>query len=76
MDGVDFGMFKHRGHPPVAHKPPGAGSSLLSSKGFSAAAGAAACTDLNPLQESGSGSVRHEQECTLPAVLFPVSLPA
>ncbi len=30
---------------PVAHKPPGAGSSLLSSKGFSATAGTAACTD-------------------------------
>ncbi len=30
---------------PVAHKPPGAGSSLLSSKGFSATAGPAACTD-------------------------------
>ncbi len=30
---------------PVAHKPPGAGSSLLSSKGFSATAGKAACTD-------------------------------
>ncbi len=29
---------------PVAHKPPGAGSSLLSSKGFSATAGTAACT--------------------------------
>ncbi len=96
MDGVDFGMFAHRGHiealtqprslqpgsspvlssvardghdgcidsrlgssvrgnasfgtvagisEPVAHKPPGAGSSLLSSKGFSATAGTAACTD-------------------------------
>ncbi len=30
---------------PVAHKPPGAGSSLLSSKGFSAAARTATCTD-------------------------------
>ncbi len=30
---------------PVAHKPPGAGSSLLSSKGFSATAGTAACSD-------------------------------
>ncbi len=30
---------------PVAHKPLGAGSSVLSSKGFSAAAGTAACTD-------------------------------
>ncbi len=30
---------------PVAHKPPGAGSSLRSSKGFSATAGTAACTD-------------------------------
>ncbi len=30
---------------PVAHKPPGAGSSLLSSKGFSATAGTATCTD-------------------------------
>ncbi len=30
---------------PVAHKPPGAGSSLLSSKGFSATAGTAKCTD-------------------------------
>ncbi len=30
---------------PVAHKQPGAGSSLLSSKGFSATAGTAACTD-------------------------------
>ncbi len=30
---------------PVAHKPPRDGSSLLSSKGFSATAGAAACTD-------------------------------
>ncbi len=30
---------------PVAHKPPGVGSSLLSSKGFSATAGTAACTD-------------------------------
>ncbi len=30
---------------PVAHKPPGAESSLLSSKGFSATAGRAACTD-------------------------------
>ncbi len=96
VDGVDFGMFAHRGHiealtqprslqpgispvlgsvarddhdgcinsrlgssvrgnasfgtvagisEPVAHKPPGAGSSLLSSKGFSATAGTAACTD-------------------------------
>ncbi len=102
VDGVDFGMFEHRGHPqlhrscdavaqprslqpgsspglgsitrgghnrcivsrlgssvrgnasfgtvvgtaePVAHKPPRDGSSLLSSKGFSATAGAAACTD-------------------------------
>ncbi len=32
---------------PVAHKPPGAGSSLLSSKGFSATAGTAKCTDLH-----------------------------
>ncbi len=30
---------------PVAFKPPGAGSSLLSSKGFSATAGPAKCTD-------------------------------
>ncbi len=30
---------------PVAHKPLGAGSSVLSSKGFSATAGTAACTD-------------------------------
>ncbi len=30
---------------PVAHKPLGAGSSVLSSKGFSAAAGTTACTD-------------------------------
>ncbi len=96
VDGVDFGMFAHRGHiealtqprslqpgsspvlgsvahdghdgcidsrlgssvqgnasfgtvagisEPVAHKPPGAGSILLSSKGFSATAGTAACTD-------------------------------
>ncbi len=30
---------------PVAHKPPGAGSSLLSSKGFSTTAGTAKCTD-------------------------------
>ncbi len=30
---------------PVAHKPPGAGNSLLSSKGFSATAGTAKCTD-------------------------------
>ncbi len=30
---------------PVAHKPPGAGNSLLSSKGFSATVGTAACTD-------------------------------
>ncbi len=30
---------------PVAHKPPGAGISLLSSKGFSATAGTTTCTD-------------------------------
>ncbi len=135
----------------VAHKPPGAESSLLSSIGFSAAARTAACADshrqyvrgfvykspgrnslqgavqagngspamggrysplhqsnahprsperrgghafkegdssrrveiaprvgsddLEPLGESGGGSVRHERECALPAVLHPVSLP-
>ncbi len=32
--------------------------------------------DLEPLRESGGGFVRHERECTLPAVLLPVSLPA
>ncbi len=32
--------------------------------------------DLDPLRESGGGSVRYERECTLPAVLLPVSLPA
>ncbi len=32
--------------------------------------------DLEPLRESGGGSVRHERECALPAVLLPVSLPA
>ncbi len=31
--------------------------------------------DLEPLWESGGGSIRHERECALPAVLFPVSLP-
>ncbi len=141
---------------PVAHKPLGAGSSVVSSKAFSAIAGTAACTDshrqhvcgflhksprrrtnqssvqawiespamggdslslhqssahpqslepqgghafeegdssrrvevaprvaprvglddLEPLQDSRGGSVRHERECTLPAVLLPVSLPA
>ncbi len=137
---------------PVAHKPPGAGSSLLSSKGIPAAARTATCTDshrqyvcgvvykspgrnllqgavqagdgypamgglqpslyqsnayprspepggrhafeegyasrtveitprvgsddLEPLRESGSGSVRNEREHALPAVLLPVSLPA
>ncbi len=210
VDGVDFGMFEHRGHPrlhrssnavaqprslllgsspgfgsitrgghnscivsrlgssvrgnasfgtvvgtsePVPHKPPRDGSSLLSSKGFSATAGALACTDshrkyviygfvykspgrnslqgavqagnespamgrpspplnqinahprspeprgghafekgnssrrvetaprvgsddLEPLRESGCGFVRHERECTLPAVFLSVSLPA
>ncbi len=136
---------------PVAHKPPGAGSSLLSSKGIPAAARTATCTDshrqyvcgfvykspgrnslqgavqagngypamggltpslyqsnayprspepgggyafekgyasrrveitprvssddLEPLRESGSGSVRNEREHALPAVLLPVSLP-
>ncbi len=136
----------------VAHKPPGAESSLLSSIGFSAAARTAACADLHrkyvrgfvykspgrnslqfavqagngspamggwysplhqsnahprsperrgghafeegdssrrveiaprvgsddlePLRESGGGSVRHERECVLAAVLHPVSLPA
>ncbi len=34
---------------PVTYKPPGAGSSLLCSKGFSAAAGTAACTDSHHL---------------------------
>ncbi len=32
--------------------------------------------DLDPLRESGGGSVHYEQECALPAVLLPVSLPA
>ncbi len=32
--------------------------------------------DLEPLRESGSGSVRNEREHALPAVLLPVSLPA
>ncbi len=32
--------------------------------------------DLEPLWKSGGGSVRHERECALPAVLLPVSLPA
>ncbi len=32
--------------------------------------------DLEPLRESGGGSVRHEREYALPAVLVPVSLPA
>ncbi len=32
--------------------------------------------DLELLRESGGGSVRHERECALPAVLLPVSLPA
>ncbi|XP_016084417.1 uncharacterized protein [Sinocyclocheilus grahami] len=32
--------------------------------------------DLDPLRKSGGGSVRHERECALPAVLLPVSLPA
>ncbi len=32
--------------------------------------------DLDPLRESGGGSVRYERECTLPAVLLLVSLPA
>lgn len=31
---------------------------------------------LEPLRESGGGSVRHEQEGALPAVLLHVSLPA
>ncbi|XP_016324573.1 receptor-type tyrosine-protein phosphatase C-like [Sinocyclocheilus anshuiensis] len=31
--------------------------------------------DLDPLRESGGGSVRHERECVLPALLLPVSLP-
>ncbi len=31
---------------------------------------------MEPLRESGGGSVRHERECALPAVLLPVSLPA
>ncbi len=137
---------------PVAHKLPGAGSSLLSSKGIPAAARTATCTDshrqyvcgvvykspgrnslqgavqagdgypamgglqpslyqsnayprssepggrhafeegyasrrveitprvgsddLEPLRESGSGSVRNKREHALPAVLLPVSLPA
>ncbi len=34
-----------RSSEPVVHEPLGAGSSVLSSKGFSAAAGTAACTD-------------------------------
>ncbi len=32
--------------------------------------------DLEPLRESGGGSVHHEREYTLPTVLLPVSLPA
>ncbi len=32
--------------------------------------------DLDPARDSGGGSVRHERECALPAVLHPVSLPA
>ncbi len=32
--------------------------------------------DLDPLRESGGGSVHYERECALPAVLLPVSLPA
>ncbi len=32
--------------------------------------------DLEPLRESGGGSIRHERECALPVVLLPVSLPA
>ncbi len=32
--------------------------------------------NLEPLRESGGGSIRHERECALPAVLLPVSLPA
>ncbi len=32
--------------------------------------------DLEPLRESGGGSIRYEQECTLPVVLLPVPLPA
>ncbi len=32
--------------------------------------------DLEPLRESGGGSVRQERECALPAVLLPLSLPA
>ncbi len=31
--------------------------------------------DLEPLRESGGGSIRYEQECTLPVVLLPVPLP-
>ncbi len=32
--------------------------------------------DLEPLRESGGGSIRYERECTLPVVLLPVPLPA
>ncbi len=32
--------------------------------------------DLDPARDSGGGSVCHERECALPAVLHPVSLPA
>ncbi len=56
---------------PVALKSPGAGSSLLSSKGFSATAGPAKCTDSHrqhvcgfihkSLRESGGGSVRQSE---------------
>ncbi len=31
--------------------------------------------DLEPLRESGGGSIRYERECTLPVVLLPVPLP-
>ncbi len=32
--------------------------------------------DLEPLRESGGGSIRYERECTLPVVLLPVPIPA
>ncbi len=32
--------------------------------------------DLEPLRESGGGSIRYERECTLPVVFLPVPLPA